>query len=448
MGHAGGGMKDELFRLGEGVVVSLLKLGADDVIVTPAHRNTLMVRFSNNKVTVIQDWNVRGVDALAFFGRKRVISRLEDVSGKSVEAWVAKIVRQAKAIPDVREIAGMPDANSFPDHITAEKIDAERIGQGVASAIDSALEAGAQRVSGVFVASISYDALVGSNGSKGYDERPLFELNVRAFGGEASGQGVSCGTRMSVIHPEVAGRDAGEIAELSRNTVKWQEGKHDVLFGPIIGANLLERVGDACSAFNVEAGISSFSGRLGERVFSESMNVTDDGASDESPDARLFDDEGTPTGRNRLIENGILRSYLHNSSTAKRFKTSSTGNAGWISPSPWSLVAGTGSSNPAQMMDELGDGVHLVSNWYTRFQNYSTGDFSTISRDGAFLVKNGEVVGAIKGARVSDNLIRLFSAVDCVGAESKWIKWWEVRTPVKMPALISRNVNLTKAQGS
>jgi len=100
------------------------------------------------------------------------------------------------------------------------------------------------------------------------------------------------------------------------------------------------------------------------------------------------------------------------------------------------------------MMEELGNGVYLVSNWYTRFQNFSTGDFSTISRDGAFLVKDGEVAGAIKGVRISDNLIRLFSAVDCVGSESGWIKWWEVRTPVKMPALISRGVNLTKAQGS
>jgi predicted Zn-dependent protease len=254
MAAGGTEKKEELFRLGEGITGSLLRLGADEVFVIPAHRDTLMVRFSNNKVTVVQDWNVRGVDVLAFFGKRRIVSRLEDVSRKAVEAWVARIANQAKAIPEVSEVGKMPPARSFPDHITGEKIDAERMGEGVGSAIDSALKAGAQRASGIFVATISHDALVGSNGARGYDERPLFELNVRAFGGEASGQGVSCGTRMNGIDPEAAGGNAGEVVKLSRNMVAWHDGKHDVLLGPIIGANLMERVGDACSAFNVEAG--------------------------------------------------------------------------------------------------------------------------------------------------------------------------------------------------
>ncbi len=447
---AGGttGPKEDLFRLGEGIIDSLLKLGADGAFVIPTHWDTLMVRFSNNKVTVTQDWSVRGVNTLALFGRKRIVSHLEDLSSRAVEAWVERIAKQAQAIPEMPDSAEMPPGSSFPDHPTGEKIDADQMGEGVRSAIESALRAGAQRVSGIFIATISHDALLGSNGARGYDERPLFEFNVRAFNGEASGQGVSCSTRMDGIAPEKAGGEAGEVARLSSSRVQWQEGRHDVLLGPIIGANLMERVGDACSAFSVEAGTSSLGGRLGEKVFADALTVTDDGASDDAPDSRSFDDEGMATGANILIEKGVLRSYLHNSSTAKRFKTSSTGNAGWISPSPWSLVVGKGSRCFSELLEELDNGVYMVSNWYTRFQNYSTGDFSTISRDGAFLVKNGEVAGAIRGVRISDNLLRLFSGVDGVGAERQWIKWWEVRTPVLMPALISRGINLTKAQGS
>ena len=441
-------MKEELFQLGEGIMAALLKRGADEVIVIPAHRDTLMVRFSNNKVTVVQNWNVRGADVLAFFGKRRIVSRFEDVSEKAIDAVVERIAREVKAMPEVPDLPEMPHSRSFTDHVTDEGIDADYIGKGVGIAIDSALKAGAERASGVLVATIARDALLGSNGARGYDERPLYELNVRAFRGEASGQGISCGTRMGQIDPEGAGGDAGRVVKLSSNTATWQEGRHDVLFGPIIGANLMERVGDACSAFSVEAGISSFAGRLGEKVFSGAMNITDDGASEGALNARLFDDEGTPTRPNILVEGGILRSYVHNSSSAKRFNTSSTGNAGWISPSAWSLVVGGGSFGFPEMLEELRNGVYMVSNWYTRFQNFSTGDFSTISRDGAFLVKDGEVVGAIKGVRISDNLTRLFSTVDRVGAERKWIKWWEVRTPVMMPALISRGVNLTKAQKS
>jgi len=441
-------MKEELFQLGDVIMGALLKRGADEVMVIPAHRDTLMVRFSNNRVTVVQNWNVRGADVLAFFGKRRIVSRFEDVSVKALEAGVERIARQVRAMPEVPDLPEMPHPRSFPDHLTGERIDADFISKGVGIAIDSALKSGAERASGVFVATIARDALLGSNGARGYDERPLYELNVRAFRGEASGQGISCGTLMSQIDPKGAGSDAGNVVKISSNTATWQEGRHDVLFGPIIGANLMERVGDACSAFSVEAGTSSFAGRLGEKVLSDAMSIIDDGASEGALNARLFDDEGTPTRPNVLVEGGILRSYLHNSSTAKRFNTSTTGNAGWISPSTWSLVVGGGPFDFTEMLEELRNGVYMVSNWYTRFQNYSTGDFSTISRDGAFLVKDGEIAGAIKGVRISDNLIKLFSAVDGVGAERKWIKWWEVRTPVMMPTLISRGVNLTKAQGS
>jgi PmbA protein len=442
------GMKAELINLGEVIMAALLKKGADGVIVIPIHTDKLMVRFSNNKVTVVQNWNVRGADVLALFGKRRIVSRFEDVSMKAIEAGVERMTKEVKSMPEVTDLPEIPAQRSFPDHFADGAIDADRISGGVESAIDSALKAGAERVSGVFTATISRDAFLGSNCVSGYDERPLYELNVRAFRGEASGQGISCATRLGGIDPEAAGGDAGRVVKLSGITATWHEGKYDVLFGPIIGANLMERVGEACSAFSVEAGMSSLAGRLGQKVISGEISMTDDGASEDALNSRSFDDEGTPTKPNVLVDRGVLISYLHNSTTAKRFNVSSTGNAGWIRPSAWSLVVGGGDFGFDELLEELKNGVFMVSNWYTRFQNYSTGDFSTISRDGAFLVKEGEVVGAIKGVRISDNLIRLFSAVDRVGSEREWIKWWEVRTPIKMPALISRQVTLTSAQGS
>lgn len=441
-------IKGRLCRLGEELVDALLKEGASEVIVIPAHTDKLMVRFSNNRVTVLQDWNVDGASVLAIFGRRRIVSHLEDVSKGAIKAWVEMASRQAKAMPETLDMPTLPKPIRFTDHPTEERIDAEVMAEGVRTAIDSAIAGGADRASGVFIATISRDALVGSNGSSGYDERPLFELNVRAFHGEGSGQGISCGTRMGELDPEAAGREAGRLAKLSETALKWQEGKYDVLLGPMIGANLMERVGNACSAFSVEAGVSSLAGKLGEKVFSEAITITDDGSSEGSPHARLFDDEGTPTRPTTLVERGVLKSYLHNSSTAKRFKVESTGNAGWISPSPWSLVVGEGAIGAEELVEELKEGAYIVSNWYTRFQNYLTGDFSTIARDGAFLVRDGEIAGAMRGVRISDNINRLFSAVEGVSSERRWIKWWEVRTPTLMPSILSRGVTLTRAQGS
>ncbi|MEM2057712.1 MAG: metallopeptidase TldD-related protein, partial [Thermoproteota archaeon] len=164
--------------------------------------------------------------------------------------------------------------------------------------------------------------------------------------------------------------------------------------------------------------------------------------------SRTFDDEGIKTRKNIIVEKGTVKGYLHNVKTALKFKTESTGNAGWIMPSPWNLVIEEGSIGFEEALEEIKNGLYIVSNWYTRFQNYSTGDFSTICRDGVFLIENGELKGALKGVRVSDNIVRLFSSISTVCKERKWVRWWEVRTPAYLPAMVANDVRVTKAQGT
>jgi PmbA protein len=439
-------MKDKLLGIGERIIKEMRKRGADEAIVLPVHRERMMVRFSNNKVTVVQNWSMISADLLSIFGRRRLITRFEDISEDALNNTIGRIVKEAALVPEAKEIAPLPAGRKFPDRREREKIDADAINENVSLAINAATREGAERVSGVFTADVRRCGLMGSNGAEGYDERASFDLNVRAFGDGVSGQGLTCGTKMKVLTAEEAGREAGAIVRYGKNASKWAEGKHNVLFGPIIGANLLESVGDACSAFNVEAGYSCLAGRLGQSVVSEYLTMVDDGPGDEGLGSRGFDDEGTPTKRTLLLDRGTLRTYLHNSTTARRFKTQSTGNAGWISSSPWNLIVDGGTLSFEEALKELGNGVYMVSNWYTRFQNYSTGDFSTICRDGTFLVEDGEIKGALKGVRVSDNLLRVFGSVRGICKERRWIRWWEVRIPTLLPAMIISDVTLTKAQ--
>lgn len=440
-------MKEVLFEIGDKIMKGFLSMNADQVIALPSHAERLMVRFSNNKITVVQNWSLMGVDALAVFGKKRVITRFEDVSEEGIRKGIDRAVRSAQMAPDSEDITDV-ESKKFPDRPTSSRIDPEKINDSVTAGINSALSEGAERCAGVFTAEVRRSGLLTSSGGEGYDERGAYEFNVRAFSGEGSGQGLSCGASMGMIDPEGAGGEAGRIAKLSSSSMPWTEGRYDVILGPIITGNLVERVGDACSAFSVEAGVSFLAGKVGEAVFSEAISLEDDGTDPEGINSRSFDDEGVPTAKTRLIENGRLIGYLHNKSTAKRFGGKTTGNAGWISPSPWNLKLEGGRIPQDELVKEMRHGVLVVSNWYTRFQNYSTGEFSTICRDGTFLIENGEIKGAMRGARISDNLLRLFGAVSEVSSERSWVRWWEVRTPALVPAILARGVGITKAQGS
>jgi len=439
-------MKEELFLLAEKVSKEMCKRGASEVMVLPTQNDSLMVRFSNNKVTVVQNWSVISVDMLSIFGKKRLISRFENIGDRALEESIERVIKESSFVQESQDLAPLPSSVKFKERLTTQKIDADKINDYVSLAINSAAREGAERISGVFTGSIVRDAIIGSNGTEGYDERSSFDLNVRAFTGDNSGQGLSCATMMSQLAPEEAGREAGSVVRMAKNPAKWSEGKHSVLLGPIIGAELIGQVGDSCSAFNVEAGTSCLTGKMGMEVLSKELTIADDGFSKDGLGSRSFDDEGTPTRKTVLLEKGTLKSYLHNVSTAKRFKTSSTGNAGWIAPGAWNLVVDQGKFSLEESLKELRNGIYMVSNWYTRFQNYSTGDFSTICRDGTFLVEDGEIRGSLKGVRISDNLLKVFSSVKCLGKDRKWVRWWEVRTPTFLPAMVLSEVNLTKAQ--
>lgn len=435
---------EELFEIGGRVLKGLMNIGMDGAIVLPIKVNRTMIRFSNSKIDVVQNWSTISVDFLCTRGKKRLIGRIGNVTEEGIE----RALRMALNIDlSHEEDFEIPKGNRFPRRTAKEELARDKMMDCVEMAINSALREGAERVAGVFDGRLTSFCIMSSNGTEGYDERTSYELNVRAFKKEMSGQGLECSSSIKDVDAERVGKEAGWIANEGKEFLSWKEGKYRVLMGPIIAANLIEELAMAASAFYVEAGFSCLANKIRSRVVSDKLTVIDDGTLEDGPSSRTFDDEGIATMKNVIIENGTLMSYLHNSKTASKFGVRSTGNAGWIVPHPWNIVVNAGDVSFEEALELLKSGIYVVSNWYTRFQNYSTGDFSTICRDGMFLVENGEIKGALRGLRISDNLLRLFSSIVEICKERRWIKWWEVRTPVLTPAMIFDEVHVSKAQG-
>jgi PmbA protein len=190
--------------------------------------------------------------------------------------------------------------------------------------------------------------------------------------------------------------------------------------------------------------MSFLAGKLGKKVASEEFTLIDDGTHPNGLNSRKFDDEGAPVRKNKIIKKGILRTYLHNTSTAKKFGKKTTGNAGIIAPHPWNAVVASGNKSREELFGEVDEGIYITNVWYTRFQNYQRGDFSTIPRDGTFLIKDGEIEHPIKNIRISDNLLRLCDNLISLSAERQWIYWWEVGTPSLLPYALVKDVNITK----
>jgi PmbA protein len=115
-------------------------------------------------------------------------------------------------------------------------------------------------------------------------------------------------------------------------------------------------------------------------------------------------------------------------------------------PAARNLILEPGEGSLENLFDKAHDGLYVTNNWYTRFQNYQTGDFSTIIRDGVFEIRNGKLTHPLKGLRLSDNMIRILQSVRALSKEQQWIRWWEVDTPTLTPYALVEDVGITTAQ--
>ena len=437
--------------LNELAVSTAKKLGVDDAVALTSQGNERMVRFANNSLTVTKYTKETALYVYLGKDRRRIVAATSNPDESSVRTFVKKLFDSLQSLPKGSDYASLPEkARHYKPREEGYDRKIEAVGTELSElageAIESARKNGGERSAGALVASVTTSSILTSSGTSGRDRGASITLNIRSFSqNDASGHGLSCASKLSGFDPVEAGKRAGENAKKMVGAKEPEAGEYEVLMSPTVASNLVDLIGGFSSAFSVEAGISYLVDKLGKKVASESFSLSDHGRMNGALDGRVFDDEGIPTRTTPIIRDGVLENYLHNLTTAKKSGKVSTGNAGTIGPHPWNLEVGRGDSSYDEMVKSMKRGVVLTSNWYTRFKNYRTGEFSTVPRDGAYLVEDGRITQGLKGLRVSDSLERIFSSTRLISKNREWIEWWEVDTPTLCPWVLVDGVKITRA---
>ena len=425
----------------------LEKLKLEDYAILEYTFRDRMLRFSNNSATVVKDEEVSAIGVYMAKSGRRILGTTSDLRQESLEDFLRSLAHALEESPKA-EYARLPEGPFKYEHngdVDRGLSDVD-LAQLAERAINSGLEAGAKRVSGTLSVHLVRIGIRTSAGAEGEDFRTGIEINVRAFSdGDASGHGLSVATKLERFDPELAGSTAGEYSLLARDPRPIEEGVYDVVMNPTVAASMFQEIGQYASAFDVEAGLSIFAEKLNERVAGEEFTLIDHGQIENGIESRSFDDEGLPTKSKPIIERGMLRTYLHNSTTASKFGVESTANAGIIKPRPWNLEVLPGDVGMEEMIREVKNGILVTNNWYTRFQSYRTGEFSTIPRDAILKIEGGEVKHAISGIRLSDSMPRLMNSIRFLSKERRWVRWWEVEIPVLAPAMVVEKMHVTRA---
>ena len=271
--------------------------------------------------------------------------------------------------------------------------------------------------------------IVRADGSRAADVRPLVRLNVAVMVGEGERQETgSQGIGGRAVYDEFLApeRWQAQVDEALRQalvnleSVATPAGEMPVVLGPgWPGILLHEAIGHGLEGDFNRKKTSAFSGLLGTRVASPGVTVVDDGTIDDRRGSLTVDDEGTPTGRTVLIEDGILRGYLQDRMNARLMGMEPTGNGRRESfaHAPMPRMTNTfmldGADEPEEIIGRVKKGIY-AKNFSGGQVDITSGKF-VFSAAEAYLIEDGKTTAPLKGASLIGNGPDVLTRVAAIG---------------------------------
>jgi PmbA protein len=217
--------------------------------------------------------------------------------------------------------------------------------------------------------------------------------------------------------PEEVGKVAAQRTVRRLGARKVKTAHVPVVLDPLVATSILGHIFEGVNGDSVYRGASFLAGKLGEKIASDNVNVIDDGTMRGGFGTSPFDGEGIPTRRTVVIENGVLKSYLLNTYTAKKLGLATTANASrglagtpGIGPGNYFLQPGT--KTPQQVIGEIKDGLY-VTEFLGHGANLVTGDYSRGAS--GLWISGGELAYPVEEITVAGNLKEMFCNIAEIG---------------------------------
>ncbi len=268
------------------------------------------------------------------------------------------------------------------------------------------------QVTATLAASYQEVVILRADGTEVSDTRPMTRVNVsvivdqdgRREQGSAGGGGrIGLDGLIDPADWQAKTQEALRIALVNLRAEPAPAGVMDVVLGPgWPGILLHEAIGHGLEGDFNRKGSSAFAGLMGQRIAAPGVTVLDDGTMPDRRGSISVDDEGTPSGKNVLIEDGILVGYMQDRQNARLMGVEPTGNGRRESyaHAPMPRMTNTymlgGEADPADILADLKDGIYAVG--FGGGQVDITNGKFVFSCTEAYRVKNGKVGAPVKGA--------------------------------------------------
>ncbi len=357
-----------------------------------------------------------------FVGKKQAIASTTDCRPAMLDELVSRAVAMAKAAPE-DEFCGLAPAymiaKNWPSpeladtvELSAEKLIAEtRMAEEAARAVKGVTNSeGAD--AGNSAATI---AMVASNGFAGSYQRTHYSISAVMLAGEGTSMERDYDSASRVFagdlpKAEEIGRNAGERAVRRLGARKMPTAQVPVVFDPRVANSLLWHLSGAISGAAIARGTSFLKDKLGQQIFPANINIVDDPHRARGLRSHPFDGEGLLPEKRKIIDKGVLTTWLLDMRSARQLKLKSTGHASRSSgslpsPSPSNFYFEGGTQTPADLIRGIKNGFY-ITDLMGSGANGITGDYSRAA--GGFWIENGTISFPVNEMTIAGNLKDMF----------------------------------------
>jgi PmbA protein len=421
---------------------------ADEVEVLFSGGRFALTRFANNTIHQNVEEENQVVSVRTVFAGRTARAFTNKFDDDSLHRVVASSEALAKVqhpdpdllpIPDLTEAAGNADPSLAEGSVRATQFPSRHFAQTAAitpqlrAAGVKKIVAVAQRhkltTAGIFSSSESVEGIFNSRGLSNWHTQTLAEVSITMLAADSSGWQKANSPAVTNLDPVRLAETAAKKAIDAANPAEIPAGKYTVILEPSAALDIVGFMFWDYSGMAILDQRSFLTGRIGSKLFGENITIWDDVAHPLQTGSP-FDGEGMCRQRVMLVENGIVKRVVYSRATAERMKRSehrdkvgpiaATGH-GFALPNemgemPLNIVfaAPQDPQTLAEMIASTERGVLVTRLWYIRevdpYEKIVTG----MTRDGTFLVENGEVRQGVRNFRFNQSLIHMLSNVDAM----------------------------------
>jgi PmbA protein len=417
--------QSDLTDLAERLVTAARRAGADQADALAVRSVSLSVEVRDGAVEESQRSEGDDLGLRVIVGHKQAVVSTNDLKGNGFDALAERAVAMARAAPEDR-FAGLADpkllAGTLPalDLIDPDMPDVDELENLAREAEAAGLAVAGVTKSGGASASAGIGGLVlvTSTGFHGATIGSRHGIAMTAIAGEGTGMERDYDFS-STLHAadldsaEAIGRRAGERAVKRLNPRKVATRRVPVVFDSRISGSLVGHVASAANGAAIARKTSFLRGKRGEKIFASGIEIIDDPLRPRGLRSRPFDAEGVAGRARKLVEDGVLTTWLLDCATARELDLETTGHAqrgvsSTPSPGASNLHLVPGTKSPRELIADIEDGFY-ITDMIGMGVNLVTGDYSRGAS--GFWIEHGETTYPVSEVTIAGHLSEMFASL-------------------------------------